>query len=275
MQEKGKLYIVSTPIGNMEDITYRAVRILKEVSYIAAEDTRHSRILLNKLDIDTRLVSFHEYSSREKAERIVGDLLEGNDIALITDAGTPIISDPGVELTKLAAKEGIEILTVPGPCAAIAAITVSALDARRFIFEGFLPKDNSRKDMLKKIMENEYTSIVYESPHHLLDTLRDIALLDADREISVCKELTKVYENVFRGSAKEIYDSFSGTDIKGEYIIVISGKEKVPEIIDDEAIIRCAEKYAGTGLRTKEIAAKVSEELGIGKNQVYKLLIEQ
>ena len=143
--EKGKLYIVSTPIGNMEDITYRAVRILKEVSYIAAEDTRHSRMLLNRLGIENRLVSFHEYSSREKAEKIVGDILEGNDIALITDAGTPIISDPGVELTKLAADKDIEILSVPGPCAAIAAMTVSALDARRQHKEGHAQEDNGKR----------------------------------------------------------------------------------------------------------------------------------
>ena len=201
---QGKLYIVSTPIGNLEDISARAARILAEVDCIAAEDTRHTAQLLNSLGIKNRLMSFHEYSRRERAQELVDMLLAGQNIALVTDAGTPIISDPGEQLTKLAAEQGIEILSVPGACAAIAALTVSALDAGKFVFEGFLPRDRTRAQALQTAVSHPYTTILYESPHQLRKTLQELAEICPDRPLAVCKELTKMYESVFRGTVGQL-----------------------------------------------------------------------
>jgi 16S rRNA (cytidine1402-2'-O)-methyltransferase len=275
MAEKGKLYIVSTPIGNLGDITRRAIETLENVEYIAAEDTRHSLQLLNNLGIKKKLVSFHEHSSDDKCLSIVEDLLNGMDVALITDAGTPIVSDPGEKLTKEAVKNGIELVTVPGACAAISALTVSALDARRFVFEGFIPRDRTRKERLRIALSHEYTTIIYESPHHLQETLGEITEICPDRMMSLSKELTKIYEETLRGTVREIYMLLKDKIIKGEFIIVLDGMQKEESEASDDDILALARKYLGSGLRKKEIAAKVAEELGTGKNRVYQLLIAE
>ncbi len=272
---QGKLYIVSTPIGNLEDISARAARILAEVDCIAAEDTRHTAQLLNSLGIKNRLMSFHEYSRRERAQELVDMLLAGQNIALVTDAGTPIISDPGEQLTKLAAEQGIEILSVPGACAAIAALTVSALDAGKFVFEGFLPRDRTRAQALQTAVSHPYTTILYESPHQLRKTLQELAEICPDRPLAVCKELTKVYETVFRGTVGQLTEQSESWEIRGEYILVLGGAPAEHREVEDTQILEAAQDYLAEGLRNKEVARKVAEQLGVGKNRVYQLLLEQ
>ena len=272
---QGKLYIVSTPIGNLEDISARAARILAEVDCIAAEDTRHTAQLLNSLGIKNRLMSFHEYSRRERAQELVDMLLAGQNIALVTDAGTPIISDPGEQLTKLAAEQGIEILSVPGACAAIAALTVSALDAGKFVFEGFLPRDRTRAQALQTAVSHPYTTILYESPHQLRKTLQELAEICPDRPLAVCKELTKMYESVFRGTVGQLTEQSESWEIRGEYILVLGGAPAEHREVEDTKILEAAQDYLAEGLRNKEVARKVAEQLGVGKNRVYQLLLEQ
>lgn len=272
---QGKLYIVSTPIGNLEDISARAARILAEVDCIAAEDTRHTAQLLNSLGIKNRLMSFHEYSRRERAQELVDMLLAGQNIALVTDAGTPIVSDPGEQLTKLAAEQGIEILSVPGACAAIAALTVSALDAGKFVFEGFLPRDRTRAQALQTAVSHPYTTILYESPHQLRKTLQELAEICPDRPLAVCKELTKVYESVFRGTVGQLTEQSESWEIRGEYILVLGGAPAEHREVEDTQILEAAQDYLAEGLRNKEVARKVAEQLGVGKNRVYQLLLEQ
>ena len=272
---QGKLYIVSTPIGNLEDISARAARILAEVDCIAAEDTRHTAQLLNSLGIKNRLMSFHEYSRRERAQELVDMLLAGQNIALVTDAGTPIISDPGEQLTKLAAEQGIEILSVPGACAAIAALTVSALDAGKFVFEGFLPRDRTRAQALQTAVSHPYTTILYESPHQLRKTLQELAEICPDRPLAVCKELTKMNESVFRGTVGQLTEQSESWEIRGEYILVLGGAPAEHREVEDTQILEAAQDYLAEGLRNKEVARKVAEQLGVGKNRVYQLLLEQ
>ena len=275
MQEQGKLYIVSTPIGNLGDMTVRAVRTLEEADCIAAEDTRHTAQLLNSLGIKNRLISFHEHSRREKAQELVDMLLAGQNIALVTDAGTPIISDPGEQLTKLAAEHGIEILSVPGPCAAIAALTVSALDAGKFVFEGFLPKDKTRRQALAQAIAHPYTTVLYESPHQLAKTLQELAALCPDRPMAVCKELTKLHESVFRGTAEQLLAESAAWDIRGEYILILAGAPQQKAEITDQDILEAAKPLLAQGLRSKQVAQQVAVQLDVGKNRVYQLLMEQ
>jgi|Cm827metagenome_2_1110796.scaffolds.fasta_scaffold13779_2 16S rRNA (cytidine1402-2'-O)-methyltransferase len=272
---QGKLYIVSTPIGNLEDMSARAARILAEADCIAAEDTRHTAQLLNSLGIRNRLISFHEHSRRERAEELVEMLLEGQNIALVTDAGTPIISDPGEQLTKLAAERGIEILSVPGACAAIAALTVSALDAGKFVFEGFLPRDKTRAQALQTAISHPYTTILYESPHQLRKTLEELAALCPERPMAICKELTKIYETVFRGTAAQLLQQSEGWEIRGEYILVLGGAPVERQEVEDKQILEAARACTARGMRSKEAARWVAEQLGVGKNRVYQLLLDQ
>ena len=272
---QGRLYIVSTPIGNLEDMTVRAARILNEVDCIAAEDTRHTAQLLNNLGVKNQLVSFHEHSRPERARELVDRLLAGEDIALVTDAGTPIISDPGEPLTKLATEEGIEILSVPGPCAAIAAITVSALDAGKFVFEGFLPRDKTRAEALRRATAHPYTTILYESPHQLLRTMAELAEICPDRPMAVCKELTKIHEHVFRGTAAELLQQSAAWEVRGEYILLLAGAPAEVREVSDEEILRLARELAAQGLRSREVAREAAERLRVGRNRVYSLLMAE
>jgi 16S rRNA (cytidine1402-2'-O)-methyltransferase len=224
---KGTLYIVSTPIGNMEDITLRALRILKEVDLIAAEDTRRTGLLLKHFGIQASLTSYFEGNELKKREFILAKLKEGKNVALVSDAGTPGISDPGFRLVQLAIQNQIPIVPVPGPSAVITALSVSGLPTDAFLFKGFLPhKSKKRKDLLKELEEVRETLIFYESPHRILETLSDILEILGDREIVLTRELTKVYEEIIRGKVSEILNQVGERTLKGEITLVISGKTR-------------------------------------------------
>lgn len=219
------LFVVATPIGNLEDISFRAVRILSEVDLIAAEDTRHTKILLTKYNINTPLTSYHKFSIKAKTTYIISVLKEGKSIALVSDSGMPGISDPGYELIKAAIDAGIKIEVVPGPTAAISALAISGLPTDRFVFEGFLPKKPGKKKKLLQLLKSEpRTIIIYESPFRLLKTLGDIKEILGERRIAVCRELTKKFEEVVRGTAAEVLERFNNKKVLGELVIVIEGK---------------------------------------------------
>jgi len=224
---KGTLYIVSTPIGNLEDITLRAVRILKEVDLIAAEDTRHTGLLLRHFGIQKPLTSYFEGNELKKKEWILSRLNQGDRIALVSDAGTPGISDPGFRLIQVAIENLIPIVPIPGPSAVITALSVSGLPTDAFLFKGFLPhKSKKRKDLLKQLEETKETLIFYESPHRLNETLKDILDILGDREIVLTRELTKIYEEILRGKVSEIQNQITKRKIKGEITLIISGKTR-------------------------------------------------
>jgi 16S rRNA (cytidine1402-2'-O)-methyltransferase len=226
-QTKGKLYIVSTPIGNREDITLRALRILKEADLIAAEDTRHTGLLLRHFGIQTPLTSYFEGNELKKKEFILSKLKQGHSIALVSDAGTPGISDPGFRLIQTAIENQISIVPIPGPSALIAALSVSGLPTDAFLFKGFLPhKSKKRKDLLKQLEEVRETLILYESPHRLSETLNDIFETLGDREMVLTRELTKLYEEVLRGKVSEIKNQMGQRKLKGEVTLVVSGKTR-------------------------------------------------
>ncbi len=221
----GKLYLCATPIGNLEDITLRVLNTLKEVDLIAAEDTRHSIKLLNHFQIKTPMTSYHEYNKVDKAKYLVSQMEKGINLALITDAGTPGISDPGEELVKQCYEAGIEVTSLPGPAACITALTVSGLETRRFCFEAFLPWDKrERQRILKELKEETRTIVLYEAPHHLVKTLEELYEVLGEREITLCRELTKRYEEAWQTTFSQALEKFSVDEPKGEYVVVIRGK---------------------------------------------------
>ena len=215
------LYIVATPIGNLEDITLRAIRTLEEVDYIAAEDTRHARILLNKYEIKTTLLSYHSYSSDNKTEKILSLLREGKDIALISDAGTPGISDPAYSLLRPAIEENIQIVPIPGPSSLLAALAMSGLPMNQFLYLGFIPLKKGRQTLIKSLKDESRTIVIFESPHRLLKTLTQLNEHLGDRKIAVCREITKIYEEAVRGTMKEPLDHFTAKKPTGEFVLVI------------------------------------------------------
>ena len=278
--EYGKLYIVSTPIGNLNDITFRAIEILKEVDIIAAEDTRHTRELLNHFDIDTKTTSYHEHSGYEKANAIIEKIKLGANVAIVTDAGTPIISDPGNILVKLAIEENIEVFGVPGACACINALVTSGLDASSFVFVGFLSDNKKTKsyqiDSLKKEMR---TMIFYISPHNLLKDLKLLMdVLGEERIASMSREMTKLHEETIRGSLKSIYDNFSLKEIRGEFVLIVSGIDK--EILkknntafwENLTVKEHFDKYILEGLTDKDAIKKVAKDRNIDRREIYKEL---
>jgi 16S rRNA (cytidine1402-2'-O)-methyltransferase len=220
----GTLYIVSTPIGNLNDITFRAVEVLKQVDLIACEDTRRTKILLEKFGLAKNLISYYNYNERQRAEEIIRELKSGKNVALVSDSGTPGISDPGFVLIKRAIEENITVIPIPGPSAFVCALVGSGLPMDEFVFVGFLPHKKGRKTKLKKLSEEERTIILYESPHRLIKTLNEILENFGDREIAVAKELTKIHEEFFRGKISEVLKKLTPDKIKGEFVIVISGK---------------------------------------------------
>ena len=217
------LYIVSTPIGNLEDITLRALRTLKEVDYIAAEDTRHSRILLDKYEIKTQMLSYHSYSSDAKVQKLVGLLKEGKTVALISDAGTPGISDPAYTLIKSALEEKIQIVPIPGASSLLAAIVTTGLPMNQFLYLGFIPVKKGRQTLLKELAEEKRTIIIFESPHRILKTLSQLSEYLPDRKIAICREMTKLHEEIFRGTMEEAIEHFTNKKPKGEFVLVIAG----------------------------------------------------
>ncbi len=279
----GTLYLCATPIGNLEDITFRVLRTLKEVDLIAAEDTRHSIKLLNHFDIKTPMTSYHEYNKVDKARYLVGQLEEGVDIALITDAGTPGISDPGEELVRQCYEAGIQVTSLPGPAACITALTMSGLSTRRFCFEAFLPSEKADKKerarILEELKQETRTIIVYEAPHHLVRTLEDLYKVLGDRNITICRELTKKYETAYRTTFRDALEHYHEEEPKGECVIVIEGKHL--EELRKEQISRWEEMeiqehlafYTDQGMDRKEAMKAVARDRGITKRDVYQQLL--
>jgi len=268
------LYIVATPIGNLEDITLRALRVLKEVDFIAAEDTRRTMKLLSHYDIHTRLVSFHEHSTKEKRAWLLNELREGKNVALVSDAGTPLISDPGAALVSEAVEQGIEVTSVPGPCAAVTAMTLSGFGGG-FVFIGFLSKKAAEKRrQLKRIASSDLPCVVYESPHALADTLAALReMLEPERRVVVAKELTKIHEAVFRGSIADATRAFSG-ELRGEYVLIVdAAPQKDGGEVSDEEIREALRRYIASGMTKKDAAKAASEVFGISKNRAYRLVL--
>lgn len=219
------LYIVATPIGNLEDITLRAIRILKEVDYVFAEDTRVTKKLLNHLEIETTIYRYDEHTKQHQVENIVNLLKEGKNIALVTDAGTPCISDPGYEVVDEALKNNIKVVPIPGVSAMTAAASVAGVSMRRFVFEGFLPKKKGRQTLLKSFADEKRTIMFFESPHRVVRTLKDIEEFIGEREVVLIREITKIYEEIVRGTTKELIEKFENKTLKGEYVIIVRGNE--------------------------------------------------
>lgn len=269
----GILYIVATPIGNLEDITLRAMRVLKEVDVIAAEDTRHTQILLNHHGIRTPLTSYHEHNERTKAQELVARLEQGQDIALVSDAGTPAISDPGFRLVVAAIHAGVRIIPIPGASALTAILSASGLATDRFIFEGFLPaKKKQRRERLQTLRDETRTLVFYEAPHRLRDALDDVHELLGNRETVLAREVSKVHEEFLRGPLSELICMLERQEIRGEVTIIISGSAGESRVNEDLLIAEIRE-LKGQGLRHKEIAEVLGEKFGYAKKEIYRLAL--
>lgn len=270
-KEYGKLYIVATPIGNLEDITLRAINTLKSVDLIIAEDTRHSLKLLNHLEISKPMISYHRHNEEVKYEKILEKIKEGQDVALISDAGTPIISDPGEIIVKEAIKENIEVIPVPGACAAITALMAGGVNTKKFIFYGFLSLNKKlRKKELEEIQNESRTMILYEAPHKLKNTLEDFKKYIPERNIVVARELTKIHEEFIRGTVDEILDKIQ--EPKGEYIIIINANDNQVEEESSLNSLTLEEHYKFyelQGLDKKEIIKKIAKDRNVSKNEIY------
>ena len=277
----GTLYLCATPIGNLEDMTFRVIRTLKEVDLIAAEDTRNSIKLLNHFEIKTPMTSYHEYNKIEKGHKLVEKLQEGMNIALITDAGTPGISDPGEELVKMCYEAGITVTSLPGAAACITALTLSGLSTRRFAFEAFLPTDKKEhQEVLKELQEETRTMILYEAPHRLLKTLKELEeVFGSDRRLTVCRELTKKHETAFQTTFAEAVAHYEETEPRGECVLVIEGKSR--EQIRQEEVTKWEEMsleehmdfYEKQGIDRKEAMKRVAKDRQMAKRDVYKALL--
>lgn len=276
----GKLYLCATPIGNLEDITLRVLRVLEEVDLIAAEDTRNSIKLLNHYEIKTPMTSYHEFNKIEKAYQLVEKLQEGMNIALITDAGTPGISDPGEELVKIAYEAGVEVTSLPGPAACITALTLSGLSTRRFAFEAFLPKDKKeRKRILEELQKETRTIILYEAPHHLIKTLEELWENLGNRRITLCRELTKKYEEGQRTTINEVLEYYKDKEPRGEYVLILEGKTK--EEVEEErkkewetlSLEEHMQFYEKKGISHKEAMKLVAKDRGVSKRDIYQALL--
>lgn len=278
----GKLYLCATPIGNLEDITYRVVRTLKEVDLIAAEDTRNSIKLLNHFEIKTPMTSYHEYNKIDKGHYLVGQLLEGKNIALITDAGTPGISDPGEELVAMCYESGIEVTSLPGAAACITALTLSGLSTRRFAFEAFLPADKKeKKKVLQELVNETRTLILYEAPHRLVRTLEELYQVLGDRRITVCRELTKKHETAFHTTLSQALEWYTQNEPKGECVLVVEGKDRKKLEQEEQkkweemSLEEHMEYYVQQGIDRKEAMKQVAKDRGISKRDVYQELLKR
>lgn len=277
---QGKLYLCATPIGNLEDITLRVLRTLKEADLIAAEDTRHSIKLLNHFDIKTPMTSYHEFNKVEKARYLVDKMREGTNVALITDAGTPGISDPGEELVRQCYEAGIEVTSLPGPAACITALTISGMATRRFAFEAFLPSDKKEKqEIFEELKKETRTIILYEAPHRLVRTLSELLENLGDRRISVCRELTKTHETVFRTTVSEALSYYETEEPRGECVLVIEGKSRLEIQQEQErsweavSIEEHMKRYLDGGTDKKEAMKLVAKDRGMKKRDVYQYLL--
>ena len=277
---QGKLYLCATPIGNLEDITLRVLRTLKEADLIAAEDTRHSIKLLNHFDIKTPMTSYHEFNKVEKARYLVDKMREGTNVALITDAGTPGISDPGEELVRQCYEAGIEVTSLPGPAACVTALTISGMATRRFAFEAFLPSDKKEKqEIFEELKKETRTIILYEAPHRLVRTLSELLENLGDRRISVCRELTKTHETVFRTTVSEALSYYETEEPRGECVLVIEGKNRLEIQQEQErsweavSIEEHMKRYLDGGTDKKEAMKLVAKDRGMKKRDVYQYLL--
>lgn len=280
---QGKLFLCATPIGNLDDMTFRVLETLKSVDLIAAEDTRNSIKLLNHFDIHTEMTSYHEYNKFDKAKWLIEKMLSGTNVALITDAGTPAISDPGEVLVAECYKAGITVTSLPGPAACITALTLSGLSTRRFCFEGFLPSSDdkkSRKRILEDLQDESRTMIVYEAPHHLKAALNDLYETLGNRRISICRELTKKFEEVTPTTIEEAISFYEKNEPRGEYVLVIEGKSLKEQ--DEEKRLSWQEMsiedhmkyYEDMGVPHKDAMKKVAADRGVGKRDIYQALLK-
>ena len=276
----GVLYLVPTPIGNLEDMTLRAISVLKSVDLIAAEDTRHSRILMDHYGIGTPLTSYHEHNKYEKADKLVGLLLEGQNIAVVTDAGTPGISDPGEVLAGRAIEAGVRVTSLPGACALITALTMSAMPARRFVYEGFLPADKKeRGEVLGDLKDEKRTIILYEAPHRLKKTLAELQAALGDRRIVLCRELTKIHEEALPMLLSEAAEYYENEEPRGEYVLILAGKsteqiareqaERFEQMSPEEHL----QIYLDKGLDRKEAMKRMAADRGCSRRDIYKLFV--
>ena len=274
LRMSGTLYIVATPIGNLEDITLRALRVLKEVDLIAAEDTRHTQILLRHFGIRTPLTSYHEHNERTKARRLIERLKQGKNVALVSDAGTPAISDPGFRLIVEAIQAKVSVVPLPGASALTAVLSAGGLPTDRFVFEGFLPvKQKERRERIQRLRAETRTLVFYEAPHRLQETLADMRAILGDREIVLAREVSKVHEEFLRGSIGELIRQIGDGEIRGELTLVIKGSAGENEVSEDrlKAEIR---KLRGRGMRVKEIAEIMGERYAMAKRELYRLALE-
>lgn len=276
----GTLYLCATPIGNLEDMTFRVIRTLKEVDLIAAEDTRNSIKLLNHFEIQTPMTSYHEFNKYEKGRKLVEKLLEGQNIALITDAGTPGISDPGEELVQMCYEAGVPVTSLPGAAACVTALTLSGMSTRRFAFEAFLPTDKKEREAVLQEMEIETRTIVmYEAPHRLVKTLKLLAeRLGSERKITVCRELTKRHETAFRSTIAEAMAYYEANDPKGECVLVIEGRSREEMRMEAQArweemsVEEHMEHYLSQGIGKKDAMKRVAKDRGVPKREIYNQL---
>ena len=273
----GKLYLVATPIGNLEDITLRAINVLKNVDLIAAEDTRHTLKLLNHLEISKPMISCHRHNENEKSNKIIEKLKEGKNIAIVSDAGTPGISDPGEEVVKEAIKENIQIIPIPGACAAINDLIVSGIDTNEFYFLGFLPLNKKlRKEKLNEIKNINKTIILYEAPHKILNTINDLENILENRQVVFAREITKIHEEFIRGTIKEIKEKIENP--KGEFVIIIEGNKNVENIENKLNLLTINEHYnyyENKGYSKKEINKLIAKDRNVNKNEIYQKFINK
>lgn len=278
----GTLYLCATPIGNLEDITFRVIRTLKEVDLIAAEDTRNTIKLLNHFDIKTPMTSYHEYNKIDKAAYLIKKITDGMNIAVVTDAGTPGISDPGEEIVRQAYDAGIKVTSLPGACACITALTLSGLSTRRFAFEAFLPHDKKeRRKILNALKTETRTIILYEAPHHLKNTLSELFENLGDRNLTLCRELTKLHETIEQFTISTALDFFEHNEPKGEYVLVLDGIRQ--EVLDSKeqekweslSVPEHMEYYTSQGLSKKDAMKKVAVDRGVSKRDIYQILLKE
>ena len=278
----GKLYLCATPIGNLEDITMRVLRTLQEVDLIAAEDTRNSMKLLNHFEIKTPMTSYHEYNRIEKAHVLIAKMQEGTNIALITDAGTPGISDPGEDLVRLCYEAGIEVTSLPGACACVTALTLSGLGTRRFCFEAFLPMEKKeRQEILNELKEETRTIIVYEAPHRLVRTLGELLEALGNRRLTICRERTKKHETAFQTTLEEALEYYQEQEPRGECVLVLEGKSREQVRLEQQqswesiSIEEHMEQYLAKGMDRKEAMKQVAKDRGVSKRDIYQALLKE
>lgn len=271
----GKLYVVGTPIGNLSDFSPRAAETLSQVDFIAAEDTRVTIKLLNHFDIKKPMVSYYEHNKAQKSDHILSRILSGEDCALVTDAGMPAISDPGIDLVALCHSHAIPVVSVPGPSAIITAASISGMDVSRFTFEGFLTMNKpKRREHLNEVKDEKRTMIFYEAPHKLAATLKDFLQFLGDRNIALIKELTKIHENVELTTLSAAAEKYTDVKLKGEYVIIIEGKKQESAVYTETDGIALAKQYIADGLSMSEAAKKAAKETSLKKGDIYKALTE-